>query len=176
MKKLRLLLFEECNRRCKGCCNQYFDITTLPYADSFTGYDEVILTGGEPMLKPDVISKALIHINKQHHKPIYLYTAKVDNIPVALSVLLRINGMTVTLHEQKDLAPWVAFNAAISKNLKNGKKLRLNVFAEVDMSGIDTTGWVVQDNIVWIENCPLPEDEVFLRFKSGKRDKNVYKY
>jgi hypothetical protein len=31
------------------------------------------------------------------------------------------------------------------------------------MTGVDTTNWIVKDNMRWIKNCPLPDDEVFLK-------------
>jgi hypothetical protein len=41
--------------------------------------------------------------------------------------------------------------------------LRLNVFIGVDIEGFDTNGWQVKGNIEWIENCPLPVGEVFMK-------------
>lgn len=46
MKKLRLLLHEECNRNCKGCCNKDWDLNALEIEDDFTDYDEILITGG----------------------------------------------------------------------------------------------------------------------------------
>ena len=47
-KTLRLLLFEDCNRNCKKCCNKQWDLKLLPEVGSFKDWDEIILTGGEP--------------------------------------------------------------------------------------------------------------------------------
>ena len=44
------------------------------------------------------------------------------------------------------------------------KSLRLKVFKGVDVSGIDLSLWDVKDNIEWIKDCPLPEDEVLMRY------------
>jgi molybdenum cofactor biosynthesis enzyme MoaA len=53
VKKLRLLVTERCARSCSGCCNHDWDLAALPTCESYAGYDEVLLTGGEPMLYPE---------------------------------------------------------------------------------------------------------------------------
>ncbi|MBU1087771.1 MAG: hypothetical protein KKD05_09695, partial [Candidatus Omnitrophica bacterium] len=55
MKKLRLLLFTECNRNCNGCCNNDWDLKSLLNEHLFKEYSEILLTGGEPMLHPELI-------------------------------------------------------------------------------------------------------------------------
>ena len=50
--KLRLLLFEECNRSCPGCCNRDWDLQPLPVCYDLPPYRIILLTGGEPMLYP----------------------------------------------------------------------------------------------------------------------------
>ena len=40
-KKLRLLLFTNCNRGCEGCCNLDWDLASLPIVDDFSQYDEI---------------------------------------------------------------------------------------------------------------------------------------
>ena len=37
--KLRLILFEKCNRNCAGCCNKDANIPTLPVIDNYSYYD-----------------------------------------------------------------------------------------------------------------------------------------
>jgi hypothetical protein len=44
-----------------------------------------------------------------------------------------------------------------------GKSLRLNVFKGVSLAELNLSCWKVKPNIKWIKNCPLPEDEVFMR-------------
>jgi len=48
MKKLRFLLWEDCNKQCSGCCNKQFDLDNLLKVSSteFQSYDEIELTGG----------------------------------------------------------------------------------------------------------------------------------
>jgi hypothetical protein len=160
--KLRLLLTEKCNRKCRGCCNKEWDLKALPICNIFSGYDEVILTGGEPMLYPPLISLTVNRIRQQTKAPIYLYTASCLEPYILLRVLDSIEGLTLTLHTKKDVEPFKDFNAHILRGA-DSKSLRLNVFRGVSLKGLDLSKWEVKKNIVWIKNCPLPKDEVFMR-------------
>jgi molybdenum cofactor biosynthesis enzyme MoaA len=167
MKKLRLLLTEECNRRCKGCCNKDFDLKALPVCTDYSGYDIVMLTGGEPMLDPLFVHNTAEAIRKQNKKcKIYLYTAKCDNESSFLTLLYSaLDGVTLTLHTPKDLEAFKNINHSIQvfKHNFRRKSLRLNVFKGISLAGLDVSNWIVKKNITWIKNCPLPEDEVFMR-------------
>ena len=66
MKKLRLLITEKCNRKCEGCCNLDWDLQNLPVCTSFKGYDEILLTGGEPQLEPVLILSTVEKIKQQN--------------------------------------------------------------------------------------------------------------
>ena len=159
-KTLRLLLFEDCNRNCEGCCNKQWDLSKLPVVNDFTLYDTIMLTGGEPMLRPkyvvDIVD--LIRIENPDAK-IILYTAKTDNPWALLDILDMIDGLTITLHNQDDVLPWIYFDA-IARTV--GKSLRLNVFNSIVVPD-NIEDWQIKDNIEWIEDCPLPDDEVFMR-------------
>jgi hypothetical protein len=165
MKTLRLLLFAACNRSCEGCCNKQWDLTALPVCESYVPFEEIILTGGEPMLAPVLVHQTIDEIRRETPASIYLYTAKVDDWLAARGVLNHVDGMTVTLHEQRDLEPWTRFNENI-REYRGLKRLRLNVFSDVRLAGVtpeDLDGWELKTGIEWIENCPLPENEVFMR-------------
>lgn len=158
--KLRLLLFSDCNRRCLGCCNQDWDLSTLPVCGSFAGYDEIMLTGGEPMLRPQFVLDVVTRIRQEYTGRLWVYTAKVDNITKTQDVLRKVDGLCVTLHEQSDVPAWARFASSCRDS---SKSLRLNVFAGVDIGDIDTMGWIVKDGIKWIPNSPLPSGEAFMR-------------
>jgi organic radical activating enzyme len=164
MKKLRLLLFEDCDRNCKGCCNKQWDLKRLPVCTTYKGYDQIILTGGEPMLNPNLINKVIDQIRSANKScKIILYTAKVDNYEVMYQLIEKLDGITVTLHEAMDIASFNRFNDYIYCKNVNGKSLRLNVFREVGPIQIYML-WETKKNIEWIEDCPLPKDEIFMRF------------
>lgn len=167
MKKLRLVLFEKCNRSCAGCCNQDHNISGLPKVETYVGYRKIILTGGEPMLNPQLVLDTIEDIRKVNGCPIIMYTTKSKRPEDLIMMLDVLDGITLTLHEQYDVEPFIRLNDMLlqARRIKeaNGlvirKSLRLNVFAPIDVSGIDTSLWRVKDNIEWIENCPLPIGE-----------------
>ena len=166
---LRLLLFSKCNRSCEGCCNKDWDLKGLPVfnMNDVSNYDMIMLTGGEPMLKPELIIKVAKQIKAKTAAPIIVYTAKLNRYAASLEVLREVNGFTVTLHEQKDVKHFKRFAAMVKQEgLDWWKSMRLNVFKGVNISGINVGGWVVKDEIEWIDDCPLPQDEIFMRLDS----------
>lgn len=168
MKNLRLLLFSACNRTCEGCCNKDFDLPALPVCDlathNFSIYNTIMLTGGEPMLNPMLV----IHIARMIQErgvtaDIIMYTAKPKRALDLVAMLYTLDGITLTLHEPYDAKAFDELNTLMLTMGFRDKLLRLNVFKGVDISGIDTSLWRVKDNIEWIKNCPLPDNEVFMR-------------
>lgn len=167
MKKLRLLLFSDCDRACPGCCNKDWDLDALPVCDSYEGYDEVLITGGEPLLKPGITRMVIRQIRQENPKAkIYIYTAKLDDKETALDVLKMCDGFTLTLHEQADVQNFVFFHAAIPDELFENRSLRLNVFKGLDLFCGDG-GWESRFNLEWKNDCPLPADEVFMRLSAS---------
>lgn len=175
MKKLRLLLFSDCTKSCPGCCNKDWDLISLPICKSYDVFNEIILTGGEPMMNPSLIKKTVQEIRKQNSKAkIYMYTANVSVYDI-YELFILLDGITVTLHDKSDVNPFINFVNNIStspyKELK--KSLRLNVFQGVDLfenldsgENFDLKRWEIKDNIKWIKHCPLPQDEVFMRLET----------
>lgn len=168
MKKLRLLLFKDCKRNCKGCCNNEWDLDRLPIETEFTGYDEILLTGGEPMLKPKLVLKTIDRIRQvDEGVAIYMYTAKVNPIKESIKILGKLTGITITLHEQKDVNSFLKFAQIVGDTvLIPHAKFRVNIFRSIDIHIEDITCagfWVIRKNITWKKNCPLPRDEVFKR-------------
>lgn len=163
---LRLLLWANCDRHCEGCCNKDWDLDKLPICEDFTGYEEILLTGGEPMLDPHGVIKAISDI-REHTQlaDIYMYTADVTNLPALLEIARLLDGLTVTLHTQYDVLPFLMLDGLLhEKEMTDGLSLRLNVFRGIKVPyGYISDDWVVKDNIDWIKNCPLPEGEVFMR-------------
>jgi hypothetical protein len=165
--RLRLLVTDQCDRACPGCCNKQWDLSKLPIADQFNGYDEIMITGGEPLL--DVV-KTIAIITELHvatYAPIFVYTAKLEPASDVLAVLIMADGITVTLHEQNDFDKWLHLDDALAHfpDLFSDKSLRLNIFKNVKIpEGTDLSRWQVKDKIVWIDPCPLPNDEVFMQY------------
>lgn len=159
---LRLLLFEECNRRCEGCCNKDWDLKKLPTPKHYLNYNMVMLTGGEPMLRPDVIKETVTEIRLQSEAKIVIYTAMTKDPERFLDILSLVDGVTLTLHDQADVKPFKHLCDCLSASDLKGKTMWLNIFDEVECCRIPEY-WQVKDKMVWIKNCPLPDNEVLMR-------------
>ena len=180
---LRLLLFEQCNRSCEGCCNKDWDLDNLPVAPfvSYKNYDKIVLTGGEPMLRPDLVKEVATRIRiAAPNAKIILYTAKTRPLSKLMDVLRYIDGVTVTLHEQADLEPFLKLKKVVdtiwSYGCTSGEhrwvhklSFRLNVFSNVILPDVFISGlWDVRRGYEWIKNCPLPSNEDFMRLERRK--------
>ena len=166
MKTLRLVLFEECNRRCEGCCNKDWDLGNLEVCRSYKEYNEIVLTGGEPMLMPEFVKHVVKKIRQENSEAkIYMYTAKVDTKEI-YDVLKIIDGITVTLHEQEDVEPFLSLDTELYYRHHATKSLRVNVFSNVKFDkNFIFMPWKIKDKIEWIKDCPLPENEVLMRYE-----------
>lgn len=175
MKKLRLLLWEDCGKSCPGCCNKDWKLKQLPIATNLIAYDEIILTGGEPMLYPELLQRVIGEIQATTNSPkIYLYTANTKNYDKLINILLDINGITITLHDPEDVTDFLKLIEEMKKisevipHWLDNKSLRLHIFKEAHatvLNNIKLPGWWdIKKDIEWIENCPLPEGEEFKRY------------
>lgn len=167
MKTLRLLVTKECDRACKGCCNKDWDLDSLPVVEHYN-YLEVVITGGEP-LKGDALTKVIylshyLNIVDRHPgRKIYVYTSFSFGVYLWWEFF---DGFTLTLHEQKDVENFIEDNKLILESKQTNKSLRLNIFKGVELpENTDLSLWVVKNNIEWIKDYPLPENEVFMRLK-----------
>lgn len=162
-KKLRLVLFDECNRNCPGCCNKDFDLPNLPLCTDYTPYNMIMLTGGEPMLHPEIVLQAVREIRQHTNAPIVLYTAMAEDKEALGRVLDQIEGITLTLHDSGDIEPFREFNYFYDEGRGKGKFYRVNVFAEAGRV-YTSPRWKAKTDVQWLENCPLPEGEVLMRY------------
>ena len=165
---LRLLLLEQCNRDCELCCNKNQDLPDLEIADKsdYINAKVICLTGGEPMLRPGLIRKAVAEIRECSDAKIILYTAKTDNFIELQSILEIVDGMTITLHEQSDVNDLKNFMSYCNRYNIAFKSLRINIFKNIEFELPETrcSIWTIKDNIEWIPDCPLLDNEVFKRY------------
>ena len=127
-KKLRLIVTYKCNKQCAGCCNKNLPVKPIKIQiEDLHKYDEIYFTGGEPSIFLDrlyrLIIKANIVINKK-----YLYIADFENIDGIIKILSIIDGITCTLHDEKDLSNFLLLDYAIKYS---DKSLWLNVFKNI---------------------------------------------
>ncbi len=171
MNKVRLLLWETCHKNCEGCCNKDWNLDALPTVTEsvLKSANIVMLTGGEPMLYPARVLDTIRWVRKVSNAEIYVYTAKVS-VPEAKYVLASSDGMTVSLHHPSDIEPFLFF-AHNCNYLQRSN--RVNIFQGVPLA-LDKvpSGWYCKSNIEWVKDCPLPQDEVFVRLTQSKGRNN----
>ena len=137
MKTLRLVLFRECNRKCKGCCNKKVNWKKVPYVSDFFGFEDVVLTGGEPLLRPGLVIDVARQIRRQNPLArIFLYTAMTSDIKLFKEILREVDGITVTIHEDVDKGPFFQLAKRLSGARPEvlGKSLRVNAFEEAGLA------------------------------------------
>jgi len=165
MKSLRLILWDDCNRRCKNCANNGTGDAPKVDMDTLHEYDEILLTGGEPMLYPRTVRRIVYAIrDRAPNAKIYMYTALVEPIQWFIDVVGAVDGVTLTLHTAKDMQAAQLATAAIIDNLCTHKSYRLNTF----FSPVAIPGWMAKvwkhTPKMWIEDCPLPKNETLRRY------------
>ena len=79
-KTARVIITSKCDRKCPGCCNSKLDYTSLAKViggiTALKDYEEVVITGGEPMINPAQLYTVIKMLRKQNKRQkIYLYTA-----------------------------------------------------------------------------------------------------
>lgn len=177
-KKLRLIVTRKCPRQCPGCCNK--DYTHVDKIDLWEviKYDELYITGGEPMLFPDKVERIIdaIRVLKPEMK-IYIYTAQYS-VPFdrgkhltsakQFRCFTKADGVTYTLHTDDDAIAFRYLNVHMTegtyrtryKKLFTGKSLRLNWFKDCTLpDDIDLSLWQVTKDKEWVEHCPIPDGE-----------------
>ena len=180
-KKLRLLVTEKCHNKCPMCCNNQFDIEKIPVVDRFD-YDEISITGGEPMLTRESCDKVLrlVHSFQSVRKAIgmpfpkfYLYTAFFNFDSITLSSFV-FDGICLTPHCKIDVEKFIDINAKmlalkesgdVDEEFNHDCSFRLNLFADMKAllpKDIDLSLWKVKE-MEWIKDCPVPEGEDFRR-------------
>lgn len=164
--KLRLLMTQECDRNCPGCCNKDWDLENLPKfrCGEVQNYSSIIITGGEPLLFGEELLNNITWFKSSTKAPVIVYTAMLRRIELFQRVLSTCDGITLTLHENYDVEDFLRLNGELLKGDFHFKSLRLNIFKGIEIpKDTNLTLWKIKDNIEWIENCPLPSDEVFKR-------------
>lgn len=173
-KKLRLVVTEKCHSKCPMCYNNRFDLKTIPVVDRFD-YDEISITGGEPMLYPDKVADIADTLRKAAkiigaNPKIWLYTSKLN--PMTFTMIAKyIDGVCYTPHNDAEVAMFKAVNRMLLRNEawidKEGFSLRLNLFYEQAqaLKKENLSLWKVK-NMVWIKDCPIPEGEDFRRISN----------
>lgn len=161
-KKLRLLVTNKCYRNCPMCCNKNFDINSIRGLDDLTQYNEVSITGGEPMLVNNNILIEFVKLLHTMGKKVYLYTAVATVDTIDLGIYSFLDGITLTLHDNEDVEKFILANQRCLERKNSLRKLSLvlKYFKGIQLPDVDLSMWKVRET-EWIENCLLPKGEDF---------------
>ncbi len=101
-KTARVIVTYKCNRSCPGCCNVHGNaIRKIGSINELLEYEEVVITGGEPML---LGWKLLDFIRKLRRigfsGKIYMYSAWWSKKIHDIHILQCVDGITYTLHSE----------------------------------------------------------------------------
>ena len=98
----RLIMFLDCPRACQGCANTYPAIREamqpISSLDALEPYEEILLTGGEPMYRPATTLDFLARIRRRFpDKRVYLYVSMIHQRALE-AALPHLHGLQFTLH------------------------------------------------------------------------------
>ena len=173
MKTARVIITYDCNRNCIGCCNKNWKHDKpihLFSTEQLKKFDQLIITGGEPLLNP----KRLHELLRAFHlfpsgtygfiDNIVLYTADSLNLlHIFDDIAPYFSGLTLTLHEQEDVESFYILNDFLSQKVTN-ISFRLNIFSNIVFtSPIDLSIWKIK-YIDWIKDCPLLNNETLFYY------------
>lgn len=176
-KTARILITTKCNRSCPGCANEKFvgseHMHIMGDISEVSAYDEIILSGGEPMLVPELLMDTIKQIKNISDAPIFLYSSTVKVYDSTVSQILNsIDGLTYTLHYEctdndikmlKDLS----FVLGLTKNLNARLLIDSRLYKKYDFNNISLENWNVVKKLEWLDDgdCPLPEHETGYYYK-----------
>ena len=171
MRIARTIMTFDCQRDCDLCCNKYAPMQRLMTPSSLEdlkAYDQVLITGGEPMLYPRKaveLAKALREQNPM--QTIYLYTALYS--PYMEKILPYIDGVHFTIHYPTTRADLLGFYKF--QDLIEGwnKSFRLYLEPRVNHPiAVVPSRWTRVEVKPWLQEheMKLPKGEVLLVLKS----------
>jgi len=167
MKIARVMVTTDCNRDCDLCCNKNLPVKPRVVEElaELRDYDQVLLTGGEPMLYPrqllDIVEK--LKCWEPDHK-VYVYSALASEwMGVVAS---KADGVHFTLHHpltEMDLLRFYWFQDLLSFPWYQGKSFRLYIEPRIEEEvKIIPSRWSRVEMKPWLAECPLPENEELL--------------
>ena len=180
-KKLRLLVTTDCPNKCPMCCNNSWDFDKLPIVDKFD-YDEIMITGGEPMLflyKIYRLAEAIKVSSRELYgkvPKIYIYTSRLSMFSIA-EICSKVDGFVFIPHSAKDVEDLIQLSKELKtlnryigvvRNRMLSLSLRLNILPEIEAmipKDLDLSMWKIK-HLKWIKDCPVPEGEDFRRIKN----------
>lgn len=166
-KSARVIVTYKCNRSCPGCCNSHGnEVRKINDIQELLRYEEIILTGGEPMLLGEKLLGFIERLRGLDYEgDIYLYTAYWKPILNHLHIIKAVDGITFTIHaESTDVdvkcLKWLSENERLS-NMNFSSRLIIDsrIYDRYDFSNINFTNWDVIRKLQWKDKCEPAENE-----------------
>lgn len=176
--KVRLITTLTCTNTCSKCCNNYLDIDKIMTFEEWiennsyqaNNIDELILTGGDPVLYPKNI-KLLIKDDSFYFTDLIIYSSVFDykywKTIFDMDIMEPFDGITLSIHNYAEMLNFQVLHSWFKKNniYKQNIDFRLNIFEDVKFkSGFDFYNWRVKI-VSWQDDCPVPEGEILLRLE-----------
>jgi len=173
MNKARVIITEKCDKKCKYCCNKQENIKSvmqpISYIEDVLKFQpnckEVMITGGEPMLRPHLVKQIVFSMKKWNSRwrkdiKVYLYSAMYTHH--LGEVMPFIDGLQYTLHTSTDMDMYRFYELQreLSRYKYSVRSFRLYIRQNItDMINIRPSLWNRVEVKPWIVDCPLPSDE-----------------
>lgn len=174
-KTARVIITFKCNRRCKSCCNTLLkkDDYKIVNKEDLLNYNEIIITGGEPMLFSKQVINFIEYLKENNYQgKIYMYTAFIDLTNMQhIKIIKYLDGITYTLHYEKKVEPMDIFRLFnlyyyIDKYYNN-KSFRINIdsrFREDKSKKLLVSDFIMKFKnslrwMKWKDECLIPEHE-----------------
>jgi hypothetical protein len=160
-----------------NCCNQQDIIKQAVKVSSIKellAFDEIIITGGEPMLIPNELALFLHNLRRNHGYTgkIYLYTALYNKKlqPEYMDLMNYINGIHFTIHYEaadQEIMELKQLSELLQKIRDSSFRLSIDtrLYEKYDFYNIDLSAWSVVRRMKWLDNCQLPDDEKLLIYE-----------
>ena len=99
-KTARVIVTYNCPRHCPNCCNEHIGNVPEVKFEDLLKYEELVITGGEPMLIAPRVVEMIHRLQAQEYKgKVWLYTSSIKTARWAdREVLKLVDGITYTLH------------------------------------------------------------------------------
>ena len=172
--KARVIITESCHRNCPNCANTQSRtiaaIKNLYSIEELDRFDEVIITGGEPMLVPDEVAALIQEIRKQKStRKIFLYSAAIFDMQEFTDIVDIVDGLHYTIHSpasNKDIQDFQLVQSILAEFRGQEKSFRLYIQEGVQQNILlNTSVWSRIELKPWQEDCPIPEGEELLLWK-----------
>ena len=160
----RVITTFKCVRNCSYCVNKNKEVINqakrIRCITTLKGYEEILITGGEPTLFPVDVGNLAVQLRRQNPLvKLYLYTTRCDK--KLSDILEEFDGATYTLRSDANADDLFSFFDAqrVFSNFSDCS-FRLSVDPDIDFAiPIVPSVWSMVKIKVWKEKCYIPSNE-----------------